>query len=240
MPSKPQQSEEPKQPRAKLTEEERKERKREYQRRYYEANKEQESERNRRWYEANYEANKEQYQESSRRWYEANKEQELERMRRWREANKEQFLECQRRWREANKEQIKERHRRWREANKEQVLERNRRRRARKAGAIRPGFPKPTTASNRRLLTAFGNACAYCGSGGPFHIDHIEPLNAGGLHTPSNLAPACQRCNLSKQDKPVEAWYLSQPFFSPTRWKVLQAHTGRKWSPLEQLPLFAQ
>jgi len=65
----------------------------------------------------------------------------------------------------------------------------------------------------------------------------VEPLARGGLHTPDNLVPACQRCNLSKLAKPVEAWYLSQPFFSIDRWEALQAHTGRRWSAAEQLSL---
>jgi hypothetical protein len=35
----------------------------------------------------------------------------------------------------------------------------------------------------------------------------------------------------------LNAWYLSQPFFSPERWEALQAHTGRRWSAAEQLSL---
>jgi len=88
-------------------------------------------------------------------------------------------------------------------------------------------------------IRIFDNSCAYCGSNEPFHLDHVDPLARGGLHTPSNLAPACQRCNLSKSAKPVEAWYLSQPFFSPERLEFLQAHTGRQWSTAEQLSLLS-
>ena len=110
-------------------------------------------------------------------------------------------------------------------------------RRARKANAIDPGAPQVTAYATARRAWLFNNACAYCGSDGPLHLDHVEPLALGGLHTPDNLVPACQRCNLSKHAKPVEAWYLSQPFFSPERWEALQAHTGRRWSAAEQLSL---
>ena len=110
-------------------------------------------------------------------------------------------------------------------------------RRAREAGAIDPGAPHATAAATARRAWLFGNCCAYCGSDGLLHLDHVEPLARGGLHTPDNLVPACQRCNLSKNAKPVETWYLSQPFFSPDRWEALQAHTGRRWSAAEQLSL---
>jgi 5-methylcytosine-specific restriction endonuclease McrA len=96
-----------------------------------------------------------------------------------------------------------------------------------------------TAAIVDRCFLLFGNSCAYCGSDGSLHLDHVDPLTRGGLHTPSNLAPACQRCNRSKSSKPVEAWYLGQPFFSPERWETLQAHTGRQWSTAEQLTLLS-
>jgi len=46
--------------------------------------------------------------------------------------------------------------------------------------------------------------CYLCGKlipKGRRHVDHIMPLSKGGLHRPSNLAVACDTCNLSKYDK---------------------------------------
>lgn len=37
------------------------------------------------------------------------------------------------------------------------------------------------------------------------NIDHIKSLASGGLHVPENLAAACERCNKSKNDRPVNA-----------------------------------
>ena len=186
-------------------------------------------------------------QESLRKWQEANRDK----IRAYREANREKILEDRRRYYETNRDCVLDRNRQWSKDNPEKTSEYKRKwkrdnpaavlqctnnRRARKQGALDPCAPV-TASVTRQRAWLFGNACAYCGSDGPLHLDHVEPLALGGLHIPDNLVPACQRCNLSKQAKPVEAWYLSQPFFSPERWEALQAHTGRRWSAAEQLPL---
>lgn len=49
------------------------------------------------------------------------------------------------------------------------------------------------------VLEAHGHKCAYCGSGGPLTVDHVTPLSRGGLHTVSNVVPACKPCNSSKK-----------------------------------------
>jgi len=46
--------------------------------------------------------------------------------------------------------------------------------------------------------------CYLCGELIPIghrHVDHIVPLSKGGKHRPSNLAVACDVCNLSKHTK---------------------------------------
>ncbi len=53
-------------------------------------------------------------------------------------------------------------------------------------------------------LAYYGHRCAYCRA--PVtersaHIDHIIPIAHGGTSWPANLAPACQKCNLSKGTK---------------------------------------
>ena len=168
---------------------------------------------------------------------EERKARKAERNRLYREANREQEQERHRLYREANREKVQERHRLYREANREKVRERGRHRRAIKMRATFPGLPRTTSLAVALRRQLFNNSCAYCGGPGPFHDDHVEPLSRGGLDTPTNLVPACQRCNSSKWAKPVEVWYLSQPFFCPDRWATLKRHTGRKWSEVEQLTL---
>lgn len=46
--------------------------------------------------------------------------------------------------------------------------------------------------------------CYLCGDlikKGHRHVDHIVPISKGGAHRPSNLAVACDECNLSKHNK---------------------------------------
>jgi hypothetical protein len=87
-----------------LTEEEKKERKKEYNTLYREKNKEKLREKDRLYYEKNKEKRKEEYKE-------------------YRQKNKEKNKECIRLWREQNKEYLKEKGRLYREKNKEKNKE---------------------------------------------------------------------------------------------------------------------
>ena len=50
-----------------------------------------------------------------------------------------------------------------------------------------------------------GYACAHCGKIFPnrqfLHVDHIKPMNNGGLSTLDNLQILCRSCNAKKGDK---------------------------------------
>ena len=51
--------------------------------------------------------------------------------------------------------------------------------------------------------------CPYCGKGlneSNRHIDHMNPVSKGGLHSVSNLIMCCDRCNVSKSDKSFDEW----------------------------------
>jgi len=229
-----------------LSEEERKARRREARRRYRAANLERERERDREYKRQLRASNPDYVQrqaDAQRKWREANPDKVKENNQKWLEMNRERNrAECARRYRENPDRQLAY-NRRWRLQNPElrncQIAVSNGNRRARLVAVAGLPIPRVTSeAANRRFLL-FGNTCCYCGSDGPLHLDHVDPLARGGLHTPGNLAPACQRCNLSKSSKPVEAWYLGQPFFSPERLEALQAHTGRQWSTAEQLTLLS-
>lgn len=58
-------------------------------------------------------------------------------------------------------------------------------------------------------LVVMHDPCVYCG-GKAEHLDHIQPVTRGGEGTWDNLAPACARCNQSKQTKSLLAFMLSR------------------------------
>ena len=50
------------------------------------------------------------------------------------------------------------------------------------------------------------NPCFYCGSFDDPTVDHLIPLNRGGVNSIGNMVTACRRCNSSKQDKLKVEW----------------------------------
>lgn len=75
-------------------------------------------------------------------------------------------------------------------------------------------------------LHYFNNACAYCGATGKLTVDHIIPVSRFGANKRYNIVPACARCNSSKCDRDIIAWYQKQPFYSIER--LLKIHSWFK------------
>jgi 5-methylcytosine-specific restriction endonuclease McrA len=93
----------------------------------------------------------------------------------------------------------------WRKANPEKRRVQHANRRARKYN--NPGYIAITVKDWRDALRIAGHTCIYCGvTGVKLVMDHIIPLARGGRHAPANIAPACQSCNNSKQDRLVSEW----------------------------------
>jgi 5-methylcytosine-specific restriction endonuclease McrA len=78
-------------------------------------------------------------------------------------------------------------------ANPADAALRQRRRRARRLGAE----GTHTVADVVARFAYFGNRCWMCGEGAEV-IDHVKSLCNGGSNWPSNLRPACRRCNARK------------------------------------------
>lgn len=55
-------------------------------------------------------------------------------------------------------------------------------------------------ADQLRLRLSMYAGCWICG-GAPEQVDHVKPLNAGGLHILANLRPICAACNREKSDR---------------------------------------
>ena len=117
----------------------------------------------------------------------------------------------------------KERTSKWRKANSSKNCARVQRRRARKHNATVPG--RHVTAAIEAERKALFGGCCFCDSQEKLTLEHMVALNNGGLHVEENLFGSCKSCNSSKNDKPVEQWFRSQPFFSVERWERLNEVT---------------
>jgi len=62
------------------------------------------------------------------------------------------------------------------------------------------------------LLEKWNRTCAYCGATNvPLQIEHIHPKSKGGTNRVSNLTLACESCNQTKNNKPVEEFLKNKP-----------------------------
>jgi len=72
------------------------------------------------------------------------------------------------------------------------------------------------------------NCCAYCGI--KTHpkfltIDHVVPksqLEREFADMPTNLVPACEKCNNEKDDIDAFTWYRRQTFYTAERWAKIK------------------
>jgi hypothetical protein len=133
--------------------------------------------------------------------------------------------EAARNRRKANPKKVRAKARGWRKANPESECAQQHNRLALKRGMASPLCTVTAAVIAERF--ALTDGCAYCGADAKKTLDHVVAPKRRRLHVPSNLVGACSRCNSSKQDSPVEAWFKAQPFFSEQRWQRIQKITGQ-------------
>lgn len=133
---------------------------------------------------------------SNRRAYFANKEKNLARQHARRAAHPEKVREIELRSYRARREAKLEACRLYCSANPEKNREKARRRRARILTAIPEGYD----ASACIVMEAWRARLQRC-TGIYWTIDHVLPLNAGGLHVHTNLQCLPARWNFAKRDR---------------------------------------
>jgi len=92
------------------------------------------------------------------------------------------------------------------------------------------------------VIERAGNHCEYCGLSqegqeATFHVDHIQPVSAGGKTNPDNLALACVSCSLRKgarQTAVDPASGRDEPLFNP-RHEAWPHHFQYRGAVLESL-----
>lgn len=105
---------------------------------------------------------------------------------------------------EKNKQRLLEKHRKWWRDNPEKTAVLNKRRRVRKVNA--PG--RHDELDIAWLLFEQDCRCAGCDAGirERYSVDHVVPLSKGGSDDRENLQLLCRPCNSSKKDKPLDEW----------------------------------
>ena len=68
-----------------------------------------------------------------------------------------------------------------------------------------------------QILERDGLGCAWCGViPDEYHVDHVRPLDLGGIHMPENLVASCVSCNTSKGATEPAEWLAQRLTTDPT------------------------
>ncbi len=181
------------------------------------------------------EKNSESLSEADRKWRETHREQYRETKRAWAAKNRDKDLECHRKSHLKHIEARREKRRNYSKSHRAEARARESseyyrtkakaRSRAHylankehyKAKYLARMALQLKATVNLRCIEDFIKSvrakgcflCYYCDhffSIGDLHFDHIVPLSKGGSHSVENLCTSCAGCNLSKHNKPVQAW----------------------------------
>jgi 5-methylcytosine-specific restriction endonuclease McrA len=132
------------------------------------------------------------------KWCAEHIEQRQEYARKWNENHREQ------QWYANHPEQRKESSRRYRQTLKGKINDANNRHRRR----VRKKGGKITLDEWTTIKQQQGFRCYWCKQkfeDKELTMDHVIPLNKGGLHDEGNIVAACRSCNLSKH---AQIWSL--------------------------------
>lgn len=119
--------------------------------------------------------------------------------------NRDQILNNVKLYRNKNLDRVKAMKAQWKAANSDLVRVYNQNRKAKKrmqAGSISKDIVK-------KLMALQSGKCANCATDLHYsghHLDHMMPIDLGGLHTDENLQLLCPTCNLRKFNKDPIAW----------------------------------
>lgn len=77
-------------------------------------------------------------------------------------------------------------------------------------------------------LIEFDYSCAYCRTKTKMTQEHVIPVTKGGGYEASNIIPACQSCNSSKNGSDMETWFARQPFYTHERLSNIYEYIASK------------
>jgi hypothetical protein len=136
--------------------------------------------------------------EYKKSWYQRNRDRAAATSKAYRERNHEKTLMRKKAYREQNRERVEAGKKAWRKRNPDIISENNRRRRCKKKNSsVR------LTANEKEKILSMERTRQELQreTGREYHIDHILPINHGGIHHPVNLRILDGRENESKHNK---------------------------------------
>lgn len=163
--------------------------------------------------------NKEKKREYDRQRYAEHAEERRESACRWQRDHPDAAKDKKRKWANKNRELLRkrlrqrspeiherdlERTRKWKREHPDRVRFHGAMRRANMKRAEGKYTPDDIHAQYRRQK----GRCYYCGRElkQKYQVDHVVPLDRGGLNTPDNLVVACKVCNGRKSNKLPHEW----------------------------------
>ena len=126
-----------------------------------------------------------------------------ERCDKWVKENPKRSREIKQKYADENKETIYAWKRKYYKENPDKARKFRSKRRALVKGA------ETNHISDEEISTLYSSPCFYCGDTDNITMEHLVPLSRGGRHSIGNLAPMCESCNKSKQDKLLVEWKKS-------------------------------
>lgn len=209
-----------------------------YNKKYYENNKEEILKRHKEYRENNKEKtigncrkwrvnNKEKIKKYNEEYYKNNKKYYEDKRKKWKEDNKGYHKE----YHKNNKEREKEYARKWRKNNFDKIFNNCSKRRFKLKNQGR-GITKEQW---YEMMIFFNFKCAYSDillNENNRSIDHIVPLDNGGLNEIWNCVPMLRNYNSSKNATDMYTWYKQQEFYSKERLNKIymwQEYAYNKW-----------
>ena len=175
-----------------------KECKKKYGKQYYENNSEYIKERNKQY-------NRKNMQEYIKQWQKDNPERTKQWSKKYYQNHKEHIAEYGKQWASNN-----------RERRNEICLKAQHKRRAK----LKSNGGEYTLEQWNECLNFFNNTCAYSGAElnkDNTNVEHIIPISKGGTSNITNIVPALDSVNFSKNASDMLEWYKEQPYFSEER-----------------------
>lgn len=147
---------------------------------------------------ANHVRNRDRINRVSAAWRAAHPERAKALVQRWHSEHREHLLREGARWRKENREYLREMAKQPKRMAHNRDNSKWQRAKRHAAGASR----KITRAEWDQVTDSYCGLCIYCNERpAVLTQNHVESLKNGGSHSLDNLAPACRRCNCSKQSK---------------------------------------